>query len=133
MTLFVLSKFLLLLAIHFISVRAAHMHEIRYLKYFAHVFSFTKSFVSTFDDAQCVQLVANVCVYTYSMERWIYFRCIILLANEPVQNLTPIAVRRHSSLHRQSNRSQHIHFQIVFDELSCAHFFPFYSLNFFFL
>lgn len=59
-----------------------------------------------------------------------FFSCIVSLTNEPVHNFAPIqnAVRRHSALlHTTWTDRQHIHFQIVFDELSCAHFFPFIS------
>lgn len=60
----------------------------------------------------------------------VFFSCIVSLTNEPVHNFAPIqnAVRRHSALlHTTWTDRQHIHFQIVFDELSCAHFFPFIS------
>lgn len=105
-----------------------------------HTFSFFLVFFTLWNSLCRLLMTHNafnwllMCAYPLVCILWttgIFFLCIsyiVSLANEPVRKFTPIrnAVRRQSALHSHFDRSHHIHFQIVFDELSCAHFFPFF-------
>lgn len=114
----------------------------RYRKYtftkfasqFAHVFLSSSSFfcrqLMTHDASNLLSMCASIRIHWYDETSFLVY-CVI-------------SKRTGSQFHTDSKCgaatlsgtstlvwSQNIHFQIVFDELSCAHFFPFHSLAIF--